>query len=175
MWNKQTETKAPEPNSAQDSSANIASHGVSYGTPSPAASSQRISTPTARNMSCLGSSLVIKGQISGSEDLQVDGKVEGPISLQGQKLTVGPAGKLSSEIAAREVIVHGNVTGNLQVQDRVEVKKDASVIGDIRAARISVEDGAYFKGRIEIDRGKRAAFSAPESHDVPALVGAESN
>jgi cytoskeletal protein CcmA (bactofilin family) len=111
-------------------------------------------SPTARNFARLGSSLEIKGQITGTEDLQIDGKVEGPISLRGHELTVGSTAQLKSEIDAREVVVYGKVTGNLRARDRVDVKKDGSVVGDISTARISIEDGAQFKGRIEIDPGK---------------------
>ena len=133
----------------------------------------RPSSPTPRSLACLGASLEIKGSISGEEDLQIDGKVEGPISLQGRRLTVGRTGQLNSEITASEVIVHGNVTGNLRARDRVEIRKDGSVIGDIAAARISIEDGAYFKGRIEIDRPK--AQTAADSDGVGIPVTAEVN
>jgi cytoskeletal protein CcmA (bactofilin family) len=111
----------------------------------------------ARNLACIGSSLEIKGIITGKEDLQIDGKVDGPITLQGQKLTIGRTGRVNSEVAAQEVVVYGNITGNLIARDRVEIKKDASVIGDIATARIGIEDGAHFKGRIEIDRAKSGA------------------
>jgi cytoskeletal protein CcmA (bactofilin family) len=105
--------------------------------------------------------------------LQVDGKVEGPVALAGQRLTVGRTGTLSSEVIAREVVVYGKLTGNLRASDRVEIKKDGSVIGDITTSRISIEDGAYFKGRIEIERPKHQTASEAESIDVP--VGAEAN
>jgi cytoskeletal protein CcmA (bactofilin family) len=89
--------------------------------------------------------------------LQIDGKVDGPISLNGHQLTVGPHAVLSSEIHAGEVVVYGKVVGNLYARDRVDVKTDGSVIGDISTARISIEDGAHFKGRIEIDPAKSQA------------------
>ena len=108
----------------------------------------------ARGSARLGASLHIKGHITGTEDLQIDGKVDGPISLRGHGLTVGPTAQLTSEIHAREVVVFGKVVGNLHARDRVDVKSDGSVIGDISTARISIEDGAQFKGRIEIDPTK---------------------
>jgi cytoskeletal protein CcmA (bactofilin family) len=137
MWTKQEEGEAPNL-STQEKGLAMA----------------RPSSPGSRTMACIGSSLEIKGIISGKEDLQVDGKVDGPISLEGQKLTVGRTGRVNSEVAAQEVIVYGNITGNLVARDRVEIKKDASVTGDIATARIGIEDGAHFKGRIEIDRAK---------------------
>jgi cytoskeletal protein CcmA (bactofilin family) len=169
MWNKpqtQPEVPAYSPVQGQSSAPSQSSFN--------AAASSRPSAPSARNVACLGASLEIKGKISGEEDLQVDGKVEGPVSLQGQRLTVGRTGTLSSEVIAREVVVYGKLTGNLRASDRVEIKKDGSVIGDITTARISIEDGAYFKGRIEIDRVKhQTAASESEGIDVP--VGAEAN
>ena len=168
MWNKpqtQPEVPAYSPSQGQYSPPSQSSFN--------AATSPRTHVPAARNLACLGASLEIKGKIAGEEDLQVDGRVEGPISLAGQRLTVGRTGQLSSEVTAREVVVYGKLTGNMRASDRVEIKKDGSVIGDITTARISIEDGAYFKGRIEIDRPKREAASEPESIGIP--VGAEAN
>jgi len=103
----------------------------------------------------------------------VDGKVEGPVALAGQRLTVGRTGQLNSEVTAREVVVYGKVTGNLRASDRVEIKKDGSVTGDIVTSRISIEDGAFFKGRIEIDRGQANAGHQREEFGEP--VGASAN
>ena len=100
----------------------------------------------------LGASLRVKGEISGNEDLHVDGTVEGLIQLDDRKLTVGIAAKLTADVIAREIVVYGSVKGNLRARDRIEIKKDGSVVGDLTTARIMIEDGAYFKGAIEIDR-----------------------
>jgi cytoskeletal protein CcmA (bactofilin family) len=100
----------------------------------------------------LGSSLHVKGEISGNEDLLIDGSVEGLIQLDERKLTIGPTAKVTADIIAREVVVFGNVKGNLRAKDRIEIKKDGSVNGDLTTARIMIEDGAYFKGSIEIDK-----------------------
>ncbi len=150
MWNKQqTATEAPGIAPVQSSGAPIAP----FSTPS----TSRPGSPAVRNSARLGSSLVIKGHITGTEDLQIDGKVDGPISLRGHQLTVGSAAQLNSEIHAGGVVVFGKVVGNLHARDRVDVKTDGSVIGDISTARISIEDGAHFKGRIEIDPTKSQA------------------
>jgi cytoskeletal protein CcmA (bactofilin family) len=106
----------------------------------------------SNTISHLGASLHCQGEISGGEDLRVDGSFEGPIRLEGQNLTVGASAKLTSDIVAREVVVYGSIKGNLRASDRIEIKRDGSVIGDITTARILIEDGAYFKGSIEIDR-----------------------
>ena len=100
----------------------------------------------------LGSSLHVKGEISGNEDLLIDGTVEGLITLDERKLTVGASAKVTADIIAREVVVYGTVKGNLRAKDRIEIKKDGSVNGDLTTARIMIEDGAYFKGSIEIDK-----------------------
>ena len=100
----------------------------------------------------LGASLHVKGEISGNEDLLIDGSVEGLIQLDERKLTVGATAKVTADIIAREVVVYGNVKGNLRAKDRIEIKKDGSVNGDLTTSRIMIEDGAYFKGSIEIDK-----------------------
>ncbi|HYW66339.1 MAG TPA: polymer-forming cytoskeletal protein, partial [Candidatus Dormibacteraeota bacterium] len=100
----------------------------------------------------LGPSLHVKGEITGNEDLVIEGTVEGLVQLDERKLTVGAAAKLTADIIAREVVVYGTVKGNLRAKDRIEIKKDGSVNGDLTTARIMIEDGAYFKGSIEIDK-----------------------
>ena len=109
------------------------------------------------NTARLGSSLHVKGEITGNEDLMIDGTVEGLVQLEDRKLTVGASAKVTADVIAREVIVYGNVKGNLRARDRIEIKKDGSVVGDLTTARISIEDGAYFKGSIEIDKAGDAA------------------
>jgi cytoskeletal protein CcmA (bactofilin family) len=114
------------------------------------------STPTDRSntsgMARLGASLHVKGEITGNEDLAIDGSVEGLVHLEDRKLTVGASARLTADVIAREVVVYGNVKGNLRARDRIEIKKDGSVVGDLTTARIMIEDGAYFKGSIEIDK-----------------------
>src|SRR5271168_182668 len=105
----------------------------------------------------LGASLHIKGEITGNEDLAIDGSVEGLIQLEERKLTIGASARVTADVIAREVVVYGNVKGNLRARDRIEIKKDGSVVGDLTTARISIEDGAYFKGSIEIDKTGDAA------------------
>jgi cytoskeletal protein CcmA (bactofilin family) len=100
----------------------------------------------------VGASLRIKGEITGNEDLQIDGTVEGLVRLEDRKLIVGATAKVAADIIAREVAVYGNVKGNLRARDRIEIKRDGSVVGDLTTAKIMIEDGAYFKGSIEIDK-----------------------
>ena len=109
-------------------------------------------TTSGGAMARLGASLHIKGEITGNEDLQIDGSVEGLVQLEDRKLTIGASARVTADIIAREVAVYGNVKGNLRARDRIEIKKDGSVVGDLTTARIMIEDGAYFKGSIEIDK-----------------------
>lgn len=110
-----------------------------------------LGTTADRAPARLGSSLHVKGEISGNEDLIIDGSVEGLIELDEQKLMFGATAKVTADIIAREVVVVGNVNGNLRAKGRIEIKKDGSVTGDLTTARIMIEDGAYFKGSIEIE------------------------
>jgi cytoskeletal protein CcmA (bactofilin family) len=124
------------------------------------------STTSERIAARLGASLHVKGEITGNEDLHIDGSVEGLVQLEDRKLVVGASAKVTADVIAREVVVYGNVKGNLRARDRIEIKKDGSVVGDLTTARIMIEDGAYFKGSIEIDRG---ADAADHDLDKPAF------
>ncbi len=112
----------------------------------------------------IGKSLVVKGELSGSESLYVDGKVEGAINLPGNRVTVGRNGQVAANIMAREIVVLGKVRGNCQASDRVDIRSEGSLTGDVVAARISIEDGAFFKGGIDIRKpgqeGKGGASSS---------------
>ncbi len=130
----------------------------------------------------IGKSVIVKGELSGSEDLYVDGEVEGSISLMGQSLTVGPNGRVRANIEARNVIVHGRVDGNVRAADRVDLRKSASLTGDMVTARVAIEDGAYFKGSIDILKPEAAPkfeaktqpvtpVPAPAPASTPATVG----
>ena len=101
-------------------------------------------------MAHIGKSVIIRGELSGSEDLYLDGEVEGNISLTEHNLIVGPNGRVRANIIAKDVVVHGKVDGNVQGHDRVELKKSAVLSGDISTQRIVIEDGAFFKGAIDI-------------------------
>jgi cytoskeletal protein CcmA (bactofilin family) len=114
----------------------------------------------------IGKSLVIKGEVSGSESLYIDGKIEGAINLPGNRVTVGRNGQVAANIMAREVVVLGKVRGNVHASDRVDIRSEGSLTGDVIAARISIEDGAFFKGGIDIRKpgaeGKGGAAATPE-------------
>jgi cytoskeletal protein CcmA (bactofilin family) len=98
----------------------------------------------------IGKSLIIKGEVSGSESLYIDGKIEGAINLPGNRVTIGRNGQVAANIMAREVVVLGKVRGNVHASDRIDIRSEGSLTGDVIAARISIEDGAFFKGGIDI-------------------------
>lgn len=116
----------------------------------------------------LGKSFRFKGDITGSEDIYIDGQVEGTIQLPAQSVTVGPNGSVSAHIQARELVVHGKLKGNAQAQDRIEVSRTGSVEGDMSMARISIQDGAFFQGRVDIRAAGAPAASAPVRAAAPA-------
>jgi cytoskeletal protein CcmA (bactofilin family) len=130
--------------------------------PSPSAA-EPARTSTVAEQATIGKGLVIKGDISGSESLYIDGKIEGTINLPGNRLTVGRNGQVNASITAREIVVLGKVRGNVSASDRVDIRSEGSLTGDVAAARISIEDGAFFKGGIDIKKGETAkAAVAPE-------------
>ena len=131
-----------------------------------------VDTAADRVAGWLGSSLQVKGDISGTEDLLIDGSVEGMIQLDGRKLTVGKAAKLTADITAGDVVVYGYVKGNVRATGRIEIMKDGLVIGDLTTAQIMIEDGADFKGSIEIDRSaKKEADENVSSRAASAGAG----
>jgi cytoskeletal protein CcmA (bactofilin family) len=117
-----------------------------------------MSAPVSVNLAQIGKSVVIKGELSGSEDLYVDGQVEGSIALKDHSLTVGPNGQVKANIEAKGIVVQGKLEGNLRASDRVDLRKSAVVAGDIVTQRISIEEGAYLRGKIDIQgKAEKAA------------------
>jgi cytoskeletal protein CcmA (bactofilin family) len=109
------------------------------------------------------------GQIFSREDLYVDGELEGTVEALEHKLTIGPNGTLKAGVKAREVVVLGSIQGNVEAADKIEIRKDARLVGDIRTARIIIEDGAYFKGSIDIVKPEPPkAQPKPQQHVTPA-------
>ena len=119
----------------------------------------------------IGKSLFVKGEVTGSESLYIDGRVEGTISLPGNRVTVGRNGQVAANITAREVVVLGKVRGDMNASDRVDIRSEGSLTGNVAAARISIEDGAYFKGGIDIRKPNDANGGANSSE--PAIVEAK--
>ena len=121
---------------------------------SPAPVAEPVHRPpvAAGDQATISKGLIIKGEITGSESLFVDGKVEGSITLPGNRVTVGRNGQVSASITAREIVILGKVRGNVAASDRVDIRAEGALTGDVAAARISIEDGAFFKGGIDIKK-----------------------
>src|ERR1700704_3326591 len=178
MWNKKREEEPPRP---------------SYTPPAPAAPPAPVakpietrketpvsSMPPARfepdvkgSSATIGKAVKVVGQIFSREDLFIDGEVEGTVEALEHKLTVGPNGNVKAAVKAREVVALGSVQGNVEATEKIEIRKDAKLVGDIRTARIIIEDGAYFKGSIDIVKPepvKPAAANPPLPPPQPAIA-----
>src|SRR5438067_468196 len=129
-----------------------------------ASSAPRPVTASTADQATIGKSLVIKGEVTGSESLYIDGRVEGSINLPGNRVTIGRNGVVAANISAREIVIIGKVRGNLNASDRVEIRGEGSLTGDVIAQRIAIEDGAFFKGGIDIRKpGQKVNGDAREA------------
>jgi cytoskeletal protein CcmA (bactofilin family) len=161
MWNKRREDESrklyppspaappappqmPSPVEAKKETTNVST------------SAPRFEPESRGGSATIGKAVKINGQIHSKEDLFVDGDVEGTVEAPDHKLTIGPNGKVQATVKAREVVVLGSIQGNVEAADRIEIKKEARLVGDIRTARIIIEDGAYFKGSIDIVKAEPA-------------------
>ena len=115
--------------------------------------------PKTAEYALIGKSVIIKGELSGSEDLYIDGQVEGSIELHGNNLTVGPHGQVKASVNAKGVIIQGKLEGNIKATERTELRKSAIAVGDVTTQRMAIEEGAFYKGRVDIQRDN----SKPES------------
>jgi cytoskeletal protein CcmA (bactofilin family) len=121
---------------------------------------------SAEGSTVIGKSVVIRGDLSGNEDLYLDGDIEGTITLTESRLTIGPNARVRANITVRDIIVFGNLTGNVQATGRVDLRQSASVSGDILAGRLSIEESAILKGRVEL-RASAEVKQASAAHSTP--------
>lgn len=132
--------------------------------------------PASGGFANIGKTILIRGEISGQEDVYVDGQIEGSVQLSGNSLTIGPNGKVHASVAARNVTVGGSLEGNIQASERTEMRKSAVVNGDVQTRRIAIEEGAFFKGKLEILTEAKAASNvaaAAASTTTPASTSPE--
>ena len=181
MWSKRKEDELPQRPERP---------AVPTAPPVPAAEPQRRETTTMSSptrtfepeplgrsgSAALGKNVTVKGQIFAREDLTIDGEVEGTVECHEHRLTIGPNARVQAGLKAREIIIQGSIQGNVEAADKIDIKKEAKLVGDIKTSRIVIEDGAYFKGSIDISKvtaPKNAPSAQPSSSQpAPATAGA---
>lgn len=160
MWRRQEEPK-PSPSAAETPPS-----------PQPSVVERSSTKPEPRaERTTVTRSIAIRGEVTGGEDLYIDGEVQGTIRLTENSLTIGPNGRVAAEIEAREIVIEGQVKGNLRGRERVVLRQTGSVAGDIVTARIAIEEGAIFRGTVEIARPEEAR-SAAKPREAVAAAGA---
>ena len=182
MWNRRKEdSSTPLTTSQPPAPSTLAREGIplstlparnpEYEAPAPGHAGIRSAT--------IGKSVVIKGQLFAREDLFIDGEIEGSVEMLEHRITIGPNGKVVAGIKAREIVVLGTIHGNVEATEKIEIRKEAKLVGDIRTVRIVIEDGAFFKGSIDIAKpeAKLAAprgtsSAAPQASASSAAAGA---
>jgi cytoskeletal protein CcmA (bactofilin family) len=171
MWNRKKEDEHPQRTAVPPvAAAPPAPPVVNQGAPMSAPAYRP--EPESKGSATIGKNVTITGQIYSREDLFVDGEVEGTIELAENKLTIGTNGKVKAGIHAREVVIIGSVQGNVEATERVDIRKDARLVGDIRTARIVIEDGAVFKGSIDIVKAEAKTVPAPPAPKPAAAAAA---
>jgi cytoskeletal protein CcmA (bactofilin family) len=143
MWNKEDKPRGtaanPTPASPQPSVA-------------PGGFDRERGEPMKEELASIGKSIIIKGELSGGEDLTIEGQVEGKIELRDHMLTIGPNGRIKAQIVAKSIVVLGQVTGNLTATDKVDIRENGAVEGDVAAPRIAIADGSHFRGSIDMQK-----------------------
>jgi cytoskeletal protein CcmA (bactofilin family) len=167
MWNRRKEEEQThKPASAPPTPSELAKEGIPMSTLPGRSSAEPHFEQHRAGQAVLGKSVIVKGQIFSREDLTIDGEVEGTVELQEHRLTVGPNGKVVASVKAREIVVLGTIHGNVETTDKIDIRKEAKLVGDIKTARIVIEDGAYFKGNIDIVRAEAPRPAAPKPQPV---------
>jgi cytoskeletal protein CcmA (bactofilin family) len=162
MWKRDDAVKPPPPGSGSSQPQNAPSaQNVNV---APAEPARPLSEPRGLERATvnIGKSVVIKGELSGSEDLTIEGQVEGKIELRQNVLTIGPNAKIKAQIFAKSVVILGEITGNVTATEKVDIRDNGSVDGDIAAPRVAIAEGAHFRGSIDMQRGSKPAESRGE-------------
>jgi len=170
---EQTQPETPSPSTKEPMRSQVSVAAI----PEPNSSSTSPASRAASDLATIGKSLQIKGELTGSESLYIDGNVEGAINMPDSRVTVGREAQVSANITAREVVVLGKVSGNVYASDRVDIRSEGSLTGDVTAQRISIGDGAFFRGGIDIRtpghrKNGMSVGSSDHSQRAPAAVHA---
>ena len=169
MW-KPNQPGSPSQSPSTEPARPAAPSTAGYEATTPRPSGTSPAAAAGSDQATIGKSLVVKGEVTGSESLYIDGKVEGAINLPGNRVTVGRNGQVSANISAREVVVLGKVRGNINASDRVDIRSEGSLTGDVIAQRISIEDGAFFKGGIDIRKPGQGKDGGPAAAEPQKAV-----
>jgi cytoskeletal protein CcmA (bactofilin family) len=165
MWNKRSqEPFNPKPAYTPPSPTEKIKEGI----PLPTTPTKSAEPEAPRSAASIGKSVTIKGQIFSREDLFVDGEINGTLEAQEHRITVGPNGKVEAGIKAREIVILGTVHGNVEASEKIDIRKDARLVGDIKTSRIIIEDGAFFKGSIDITKTEAVKAPPPPPRPAPA-------
>jgi cytoskeletal protein CcmA (bactofilin family) len=170
MWNRRKEedySPRPTPTASQPPAEPRRDAGAVSGY-----AGRSMDVESLRGAAVIGKSVVIKGEIHSREDLTIDGEVEGIVEAQENRITIGSNGRLRAKVKGREIVVLGNIQGDVEASDKIDIRKDAKLVGDIKTARIVIEDGAYFKGSIDITRTEVAKPAPAPAKSIPAAASA---
>lgn len=165
MWKRREEEKP------WTSPAGSDSPGVSSQAPAGVVPAARANAAAWGEMARIGKSVTIRGELSGSEDLYIDGEVQGSIDLQGHSLTLGPNGRVRANVRARTVVIHGKMDGNVHGSEKVELKSSGVLVGDITTKRIAIEEGGFLKGKVELNREEAKTDTAAQPRPSAASAG----
>ena len=127
------------------------------------------------SMATIGQSIVFKGELTGDEDLEIDGQVEGTVNLKNHQLTIGPNGNLKAEVTAKNIVVIGRVTGNLVAAERIEIQATGIIDGDVRAPRLNVQEGAVLNGSIDMSPSGASEVKKPAAQAAASSASSTSN
>jgi cytoskeletal protein CcmA (bactofilin family) len=180
MWSKRREDELPQ---RPEKPAGASASPITPAAEPPRRETNTMSSPTRPfepetnssrgGSAALGKNVTVKGQIFAREDLTIDGEVEGTVECQEHRLTIGPNARVQAGLKAREIIIQGSIQGNVDASDKIDIKKEAKLVGDIKTSRIVIEDGAYFKGSIDISKGTpvkgpQQTQSSSQTHSQPS-------
>lgn len=182
MWSKRKEDEVPSLRPASSSPAQSVETQRREAVPMSSPTRTFDAEPRISGSATLGKNVSVKGQIFSREDLTIDGEVEGTVECHEHRLTIGPNGRVHAGLKAREIVIYGSIQGNVEAIERIDLKKEAKLVGDIKTSRIMIEDGAYFKGSIDITKAApppqrpappaNAVTSSPSAASAPIASGA---
>ena len=173
MWGRKDEPEAPSSPTPRPEPPRVPTAAPPKPVAPPPAAAARPTNPGQGNAAQLGKSLKVKGEINGSEDLYIDGEVDGKITLQGNNLTIGPNGNVRAQVTAHSITILGRLEGNVRAADRVEIRKTGSLEGDLVTARIAIEEDAVFRGSIDIVKPGAKQADTPANAGIGAAAGGD--